>query len=185
MDDEVSLPKATLQKLVKDFMPEDMRVAGDTVEMLVNCCTEFVQLLSSEANEVATREKKNTIQPEHVMTALKELGFTSFEAEVALAWEQHKEEAKTASSHKAALRKTGADQLGYTEAEQIAMQQQMFAAARARSLSSMEAPPPSYLPAAGSDVGVNRGVAPVVVQVPGSDQHLEEEEDAEDDINPE
>jgi hypothetical protein len=30
---------ATLQKLVKDFMLEDMRVAGDTVEMLVNCCT--------------------------------------------------------------------------------------------------------------------------------------------------
>jgi Holliday junction resolvasome RuvABC DNA-binding subunit len=44
---------------------------------------------------VATREKKNTIQPEHVMTALKELGFTGFEAEVALAWEQHKEEAKS------------------------------------------------------------------------------------------
>jgi len=37
--------------------------------------TEFIQLLSSEANEIATKEKKNTIQPEHVMSALKELGF--------------------------------------------------------------------------------------------------------------
>ena len=38
-------------------------------------CSEFIQLLSSEANEVATKEKKNTIQPEHVISALKELGF--------------------------------------------------------------------------------------------------------------
>jgi len=178
MDDDVSLPKATLQKLVKDFMLEDMRVAGDTVEMLVNCCTEFVQLISSEANEVATREKKNTIQPEHVMTALKELGFTGFEAEVALAWEQHKEEAKTASSHKAALRKTGADQMGYSEAEQIAMQQQMFAAARARSLTTMDVPLPS-MPTV-SDVGINRGAEPASHLI-GRDEQVEA--DAEDEIH--
>jgi hypothetical protein len=31
---------------------------------------EFIQLVSSEANEVATKEHKSTIVPEHVMKAL-------------------------------------------------------------------------------------------------------------------
>ena len=56
---------------------------------------EFIQLLSSEANDVATKEKKSTIQPEHVMTALRELGFSEFIEEVKLAWEQQKDEAKS------------------------------------------------------------------------------------------
>ena len=30
---------ATLQKLVKDFMPGDIRVAGEAVDMMVACCT--------------------------------------------------------------------------------------------------------------------------------------------------
>ncbi len=111
---------------------------------------EFVQLLSSEALEVATKEKKSTIQPEHVMAALTELGFSEFVEAVTQAWEQHKEEAKSeqgclqaaatidavlrgsvteiflhalactaTNTHKAALRKTGADQAGYTEEQQV------------------------------------------------------------------
>lgn len=134
-------------------------------------CTEFVQLLSSEANEVSTREKKSTIQPDHVIKALQELGFAEFLEEVTAAWEGHKEESKSkllslsapggvrhqgracrrcqqgegkvtvislrkvllptgmlvvpavccaaTNSHKAALRKTGADQAGMTEEEQV------------------------------------------------------------------
>lgn len=58
-------------------------------------CTEFVQLLSSEANEVSTREKKSTIQPDHVIKALQELGFAEFLEEVTAAWEGHKEESKS------------------------------------------------------------------------------------------
>ena len=71
MDPETSLPKATMLKLIKDFMPENMRIAGDTVDLVVDCATEFVLLLSEKSNEVATEEKKNTINPDHVVRALK------------------------------------------------------------------------------------------------------------------
>lgn len=113
-------------------MPHDVRVANDTVDLLIECCTEFIQLVSSEANEVATKEQKHTIQPEHVVKALQELGFDEFVAEVSSTWEQFKQDLK--SSSKINLRKTIADQAGLTEEQQIALQQQMFAAARARSL---------------------------------------------------
>ncbi len=53
-----------------------------------------MQLLSSEANEIATKENKCTIQPEHVMKALQELGFGEFADEVSCAWDEHKEEVK-------------------------------------------------------------------------------------------
>ena len=55
---------------------------------------EFVQLLSSEANEIATKEKKNTITPEHLLKAITELGFTDFIEEVTATMELHKEESK-------------------------------------------------------------------------------------------
>ncbi len=37
---------------------------------------EFIQLLSSEANEVASKDQKNTIQPDHVVRALQVRGPT-------------------------------------------------------------------------------------------------------------
>ncbi|KAG2425532.1 hypothetical protein HXX76_013576 [Chlamydomonas incerta] len=124
--------------MIKDLLPPDMRCANDTVEMVIACCTEFIQLLSSESNEVATREGRSIIHPDHVMRALTELGFQDFVGEVNATLHTFKEETKTAHSRKADLRKTGAEQAGLTEEEQIALQQQMFAAARAQSMTTSE-----------------------------------------------
>jgi len=43
---------------------------------------------------VSTREKKQTIGPEHVIKALKDLDFEEFVGDVTSAWEQFKEESK-------------------------------------------------------------------------------------------
>mmetsp|Transcript_14560 Transcript_14560/g.25409 ORF Transcript_14560/g.25409 Transcript_14560/m.25409 type:complete len:208 (+) Transcript_14560:70-693(+) len=135
-DDELSLPKATIVKLIKEYLPSDVRLASETSDMLVACCTEFVQSLSSESNDVAMREKKQIIQPEHVLRALEDLGFSAFVSTVAEVAEQCKADAKVSQNQRSALRKTGAEEEGLTEAEQIALQQQMFADARAASLTS-------------------------------------------------
>ena len=52
MDEEASLPKSTIVKCVREALPADVRVASDTLDLLVKCSTEFVQLLATEANEV-------------------------------------------------------------------------------------------------------------------------------------
>lgn len=62
------------------------------------CCTcaEFVHLVSSQANEVAERDGRSTINPEHVMRALEELEMGgSMAAEVNAAWEAWKKENKS------------------------------------------------------------------------------------------
>ncbi|KAG2484614.1 hypothetical protein HYH03_016568 [Edaphochlamys debaryana] len=162
-DDEVSLPRTTLQKMVKDLLPADMRVANDTVELIVSCCTEFIQLVSSESNEVATREGRSIIHPDHVVKALQELGFGTFVGEVNAAWDTFKEETKTAHSRKADLRKTGAEQAGLTEEQQILLQQQMFAAARAQSMTTSEsaaAMQAAYEAAQARNMGAGMAAAP-------------------------
>ncbi|ONK76731.1 uncharacterized protein A4U43_C03F31530 [Asparagus officinalis] len=68
--EDVSLPKATMFKIIKEMLPPDVRVARDAQDLLVECCVEFINLISSESNEVCSREDKRTIAPEHVLKAL-------------------------------------------------------------------------------------------------------------------
>jgi hypothetical protein len=55
---------------------------------------EFIQLVSSESNEVSSRTHKATIAPEHVVKALEELGLPELLPGVQEAWDQFKEEAR-------------------------------------------------------------------------------------------
>eukprot|EP00124_Ichthyophonus_hoferi_P005298 Ihof_evm1s734 gene=Ihof_evmTU1s734 len=70
-DDDVVLPRATVFKLIKEMMPSDIRCANDTRELILSCCTEFIHLMASEANEVCSKEGKKTISAEHVIVSLK------------------------------------------------------------------------------------------------------------------
>ncbi|KAF7025651.1 hypothetical protein CFC21_037812 [Triticum aestivum] len=124
--EDVSLPKSTMTKIIKEMLPPDVRVARDTQDLLVECCVEFINLLSSESNDVCSRDDKKTIAPEHVIRALQDLGFKEYVEEVYAAYEQHKLE--TLDSPKA-TKFTGIEM---TEEEAVAEQQRMFAEARAR-----------------------------------------------------
>ncbi|KAF0899434.1 hypothetical protein E2562_019546 [Oryza meyeriana var. granulata] len=124
--EDVSLPKSTMFKIIKEMLPPDVRVARDAQDLLVECCVEFINLLSSESNEVCSREDKKTIAPEHVLRALQDLGFREYIEEVQLAYEQHKHD--TLDSPKAS-KFTGVEM---TEEQAVAEQQRMFAEARAR-----------------------------------------------------
>ena len=66
-DDELSIPRATLNKMIKELLP-DIRVSIDSRELISNCCTEFITLISSEANDICNTEQKKTISPEHVIS---------------------------------------------------------------------------------------------------------------------
>jgi len=57
-------------------------------------CAEFIQLLSSEANELAMGDNKSTITPEHVVRALRQLGFDEWAEDVQQSYENFKTEAK-------------------------------------------------------------------------------------------
>lgn len=96
-NDDLSLPKgtwsprhlpryqltsdaATVQKIINEILTNDAGVtfAKDTRDLLIECCVEFITLISSEANEIAEKEAKKTIACEHVKQALEELDFGDY-----------------------------------------------------------------------------------------------------------
>uniref|UniRef100_A0A251TYT0 Putative histone-fold protein n=1 Tax=Helianthus annuus TaxID=4232 RepID=A0A251TYT0_HELAN len=98
-----------------------------TLFLLYHIRPEFINLVSSESNEVCSREDKRTIAPEHVLKALEVLGFGDYIEDVYAAYEQHKVE--TTDTVKGGKCTNGAEM---TEEEALAEQQRMFAEARAR-----------------------------------------------------
>lgn len=73
-------PTATVQKIVQDILASEpgMTFAKDSRDLLIECCVEFITLISSEANEIAEKDAKKTIACEHVKAALEELDFGDY-----------------------------------------------------------------------------------------------------------
>ncbi|CAA0832125.1 Protein Dr1 homolog [Striga hermonthica] len=125
----------TMTKIIKEMLPPDVRVARDTQDLLIECCVEFINLISSESNEVCNREDRKTIAPEHVLKALEVLGFAEYIEEVYAAYEQHRLE--TMDTMRGGKWSNVAEM---TEEEALAEQQKMFAEARARMNGGPSAP---------------------------------------------
>ena len=100
---EANSPRiATVQKIINEVLaanpggnPGDgpaqtMTFAKDARDLLIECCVEFIQMLSSEANEIAEKEAKKTIACEHITKALKELGFPDYVDELERVAEEYK-----------------------------------------------------------------------------------------------
>jgi histone H3/H4 len=92
-NDDLSLPKATVQKIVSEILPPASGVsfAKEARDVLIECCVEFITLVSSEANEISEKEAKKTIACDHITKALETLGFADYVAPVLEAAQEHKE----------------------------------------------------------------------------------------------
>jgi len=60
----------------------------------MECCVEFITLISSEANDISEKEAKKTIACEHVEKALRDLGFSDYIADVLAVADEHKQQLK-------------------------------------------------------------------------------------------
>jgi histone H3/H4 len=126
-EDDLSLPKATVAKMITDLLPNDMACTKETRDLVIECCVEFIHLISSEANEICEQESKKTIAPEHIINALKRLGFDSFTTEVEDVLKDHKQQQKDKEKKVSKF-----EQSGKTEEELLAEQEALFAASRVR-----------------------------------------------------
>ncbi|EJF62925.1 histone-fold-containing protein [Dichomitus squalens] len=124
-DDDLSLPKATVTKMISELLPNDITCAKETRDLIIECCVEFIHLVSSEANEICEQESKKTIAPEHIISALKRLGFESFTSEVESVLKDHKQQQKDREKKVSKLESSG-----LTEEELLAQQEALFAQSR-------------------------------------------------------
>ena len=126
-NDDQALPKATINKMISDIIPEGLRMSNDLRELFLESCTEFVLSISSEATDISTKENKTTITPEHVISALKKLGFDDFIDECTKEMEIEKDVAKDKR-----IEKKKKKDMGMSAEEAMALQAKMFAEAKAR-----------------------------------------------------
>ena len=62
----------------------NMTFAKEARDLLIECCVEFITMLSTEANEIAEKDAKKTIACEHITKALQDLGFGEYVPELML-----------------------------------------------------------------------------------------------------
>jgi len=92
---------ATVQKIVTEILPPSSGLAfgKDARDLLIECCVEFITLISSEANEISEKESKKTIACEHITKALEQLGFGEYVQDIMEVASEHKEQLKVSSPH--------------------------------------------------------------------------------------
>ena len=61
---------ATVYKMLEELLPPDTRLSQECRELFVECCTEFINLVSSESLDVSEKDGKKIIGPEHVIKAV-------------------------------------------------------------------------------------------------------------------
>nr|CAG4652360.1 EOG090X0LUS [Triops cancriformis] len=123
-DDELTIPRAAMNKMIKEIVP-NVRVANEVRELILNCCTEFIHLIASEANEICAQQQKKTINAEHILAALDKLGFGDYKTEAEAVLKDCK-----AVAAKKRRQSTRLENLGIPEEELLRQQQELFAKAR-------------------------------------------------------
>ncbi|KAK6908196.1 hypothetical protein V866_002966 [Kwoniella sp. B9012] len=124
-DDDIGLPKATVFKLIQEMLPEDIACAKEAKDIIVECCVEWVKLISTQSNTVCDESSKKTISPEHVIEALKQLGFEDFIPEV----EESNKDFKQSQKERT---RAQPDTNGMSQEELLALQERLFASSQAR-----------------------------------------------------
>jgi len=85
-----NLPQATVQKIINEVLTsraggdntQAMSFAKETRDLLIECCVEFITMITTEANDMAEKDAKKTIACEHITKALQELGFGEYVPEI-------------------------------------------------------------------------------------------------------
>jgi hypothetical protein len=118
-----------------------MTFAKDSRDLLIECCVEFITLISSEANEIAEKDAKKTIACEHVKAALEELDFGDYVPAILDVAQDYKKQQQVCSLHQGFMRpctnvqqnrekkQTKIEQSGMTEEELIRAQEELFKSA--------------------------------------------------------
>ncbi|TVY90468.1 Negative cofactor 2 complex subunit beta [Lachnellula willkommii] len=114
---------ATVQKIVTEILPPSSGLAfgKDARDLLIECCVEFITLISSEANEISEKESKKTIACEHITKALEQLGFGDYVQDIMEVASEHKEQLKGREKKVNKL-----EQSGLSTEQLLAMQEEAF-----------------------------------------------------------
>lgn len=85
LDEDSSLPRATVDKLIQDLTPKPFVVSKDTRNMMREAAHAFLNFIALEASRMCDVEKKKTISTLHIFRSLEKYGFDGFVEECDMA----------------------------------------------------------------------------------------------------
>ena len=92
--------------------------------------------MASESNEICEKSNKKTISPEHVIEALRTLGFDSYIEDVEAEYRDH----QASSKNKDRTKSSKLEASGLSEEELLRQQEELFEKARQRMNSTTHSP---------------------------------------------
>lgn len=116
-DDDLNIPRAAINKFVKEVIP-DVRVSNETREVILRCCNEFIHVVTTEANEICEEQQKKTIASDHMLAVFDRLG-----------WPEYKElvdNADSACKSRKKRQSTKLEHTGIPEDVLLRQQQELF-----------------------------------------------------------
>lgn len=126
--EDISLPKATVQKILSEILPGDVGFSREARETLTACLVQFVMILTTQANDIAEAGCKKTISTDHVLRAVADLGFESYLP----ALEEFVASCRVSSKARASRKEDKFKKSGMTEAELLRIQEELFTQSRNR-----------------------------------------------------
>ncbi|EKX42279.1 hypothetical protein GUITHDRAFT_73993 [Guillardia theta CCMP2712] len=88
---KISNTAATVFRTIKDVLPEGYRCSSETGNLIMECCMEFMRMISDETSQLCAKEGKSTIGADHVLKSLESLGFHAWRKDLDAALSSHKE----------------------------------------------------------------------------------------------
>ena len=67
-----------MQTILQEILSRDISFTPDARELLNDCCIEFINLLTFEANEILEKRSRKVINQNHMIKARKDLGFEEY-----------------------------------------------------------------------------------------------------------
>lgn len=125
--EDLSLPKATVQKIVSEILPKNIAISKEAREAITECAIEFIMLLSTQSNDIAEKEAKKTIASDHVVKALEELDFHNYLEIINKVLIEHKELLKGKEKKNNKFQNSG-----LSEEELLRQQEELFKKSRDR-----------------------------------------------------
>ena len=106
-DEETSLPRATVDKLIHDSLQKPYTISKETKSILKESCQLFLNMVILEANRICETEHKKIITNQHVYKSLEKYGFESYVETCASAASDYDEYAKHKPSKQDKFKESG------------------------------------------------------------------------------
>ncbi|CCE63238.1 hypothetical protein TPHA_0E01430 [Tetrapisispora phaffii CBS 4417] len=125
--EDVTLPKATVQKIISEILDPDFTFGKEARDMIIKSGIEFLMILSSISSEMAESDSKKTIAPEHVLKALEALEYDEFVPILSKILVEFKGSMKVKERKDSKFKKSG-----LSEEELLRQQEELFRKSRSK-----------------------------------------------------